>query len=1172
MSNESLAMMTEEEFIAHQKSVIWHTMTLSIGTITLFICLAIGDFFNCLGIALMGLNKRKLIKEAIECGCIISQTASPCGTMLFAWFRLFGTLLPPVVQVAIGADRVACILKPFWHRRHLDSKDSRLCIASLSFVIISLLLGFTNTLKTNDRATFFSCGRKATFSKGYAFYVYFIESGGYLIALFLSTVAYSSARKVQQTRAIKMQMKKIRYILALGFLSCAFVAIPNIVSVVSTLITRIMIIIILLCLALNGIESTPKVVPPNQRIDCSPKPGADQASCLAHKCIWDDEHYSDITIPSCYFPPNTGYVIAQKSNLKLKLEKSKDGAMNPYDKDIPEIDVQITKSQAVLNVRIGAEGRYEPTVPLPRTCSSTEQQLEIEIPNKSELFTFRIRRVATGQLIWDTSIGGLLFADQYLQIATFLPTDKVYGFGENVHLSLKHNFATYTTWPMFARDQPPDPENPRRNLYGVHPFYVGLEKDDNAHGVLIWNSSPQEVTTGPGPHLVYRAIGGILDITFFPGPKPEQVIQQYLEYIGRPFLPAYFALGFQFCRYGYKNLAEVKETIERIRNASIPIDVAYADIDYMERYKDFTIGKEHWSGFKEYAEELHKNKMHLILIFDPAIQVNYSSFHRAIEKNVSFIEWEKSDQVQHEIQKQYPLTKNTKIMLSVVWPDWHVAFPDFLDPEPSTAEWWIEEFKLFHEMLPFDGIWIDMNEPAAFGTNEYHPFYFDDQDRPAKIIPLKCPVSKGTSKYDKPPYETWSTYAYNFAEAHLSNKTVCLSGMTNRRTQRVYNTKNLYGLAETIITQKAQHIATGKRGVVISRSTFVSSGHYGGHWLGDNAARWIDLKTSIIGMQEFNLFGIPYIGADICGFNGETTEELCLRWQQLGAFYPFSRNHNAKAVASQDPSRWPAVAQATRKANLFRYYYLPYLYSLMFDVAMHGGTVVRPVFFEFTADSETHDLGEQFMWGNAMMIIPVYEEGVTSVSGYLPSALWYSVRDSDYGTLGKPGHSTFSALKEELIPVFAKGGVVLPRQQPNMTTTISRNNPFELLITVGSNESSGMLYWDDGESIVEDFKSYNYFHWLFEFVVTPDKATLYITPNHTAVGLTVPTIDVVDIIGYHYQPKLDEVRLNEKLIKIDTEKSHHDSSKNRLLIMKRNMIDIANGKKQTLSWSHQVAM
>lgn len=47
------------------------------------------------------------------------------------------------------------------------------------------------------------------------------------------------------------------------------------------------------------------------------------------------------------------------------------------------------------------------------------------------------------------------------------------------------------------------------------------------------------------PHLVYRTIGGILDIYFFPGPEPEQVVQQYQMLIGTPFLPAYWALGFQ---------------------------------------------------------------------------------------------------------------------------------------------------------------------------------------------------------------------------------------------------------------------------------------------------------------------------------------------------------------------------------------------------------------------------------------------------------------------------------------------------------------------------------------------------------------------------------------------------------------------------------------------------
>jgi alpha-glucosidase (family GH31 glycosyl hydrolase) len=198
-----------------------------------------------------------------------------------------------------------------------------------------------------------------------------------------------------------------------------------------------------------------------------------------------------------------------------------------------------------------------------------------------------------------------------------------------------------------------------------------------------------------------------------------------------------------------------------------------------------------------------------------------------------------------------------------------------------------------------------------------------------------------------------------------------MCGLSTRGTNTNYNTHSLYGWSQTVATKAALDQTLKRRAPVITRSTIPSSGRYSGHWLGDNAARWEDLRVAIIGVQEFNLFGIPYVGSDVCGFRLATNEELCLRWQQLGAFHSFFRNHNDIGVPDQDPPQWPAVALATREANLFRYRHLPYLYSLHFRASLYGGTVVRPVFFEFPTDPIASSLSHQFMWGDSIMVLPV---------------------------------------------------------------------------------------------------------------------------------------------------------------------------------------------------------
>ena len=102
------------------------------------------------------------------------------------------------------------------------------------------------------------------------------------------------------------------------------------------------------------------------------------------------------------------------------------------------------------------------------------------------------------------------------------------------------------------------------------------------------------------------------------------------------------------------------------------------------------------------------------------------------------------------------------------------------------------------------------------------------------------------------------------------------------------------------------------KNVMFHRSSFIGSGHYGSHWTGDNMSTWRHLRSSVTAIIQLNQFGIPLVGADICGFALTPTEELCGRWQQLGAFYPLSRNHNIAGTPDQDPAVWPSVAAVAK--------------------------------------------------------------------------------------------------------------------------------------------------------------------------------------------------------------------------------------------------------------------
>ncbi|XP_006506111.1 maltase-glucoamylase isoform X5 [Mus musculus] len=839
-----------------------------------------------------------------------------------------------------------------------------------------------------------------------------------------------------------------------------------------------------------------------ERIDCYPdEHGASEANCSARGCIWEESN--TIGVPTCYF----AHELYSVSNVQYDSHgATADISLkaSTYSNAFPSTPVNKLKLQVtyhkneMLQFKIydPNNSRYEVPVPLniPSAPSSTNEGRLYDVLIKENPFGIQVRRKSTGTVIWDSQLLGFTFNDMFIRISTRLPSTYIYGFGETEHTTFKIDM-NWHTWGMFSRDEPP---GYRKNSYGVHPYYMGLEEDGNAHGVLLMNSNAMDVTFQPMPALTYRTTGGILDFYVFLGPTPEFVTQQYTELIGRPVMVPYWSLGFQLCRYGYENDSEIASLYDEMVDKKIPYDVQYSDIDYMERQLDFKLSPK-FSGFPALINRMKANGMRVILILDPAISGNetepYPAFTRGVENDV-FI--------------RYP--NNGSIVWGKVWPDYpnitvdpslgwdhqveqyraYVAFPDFF--RNSTATWWKKEIKELHsntqdpaKSLKFDGLWIDMNEPSSFVNG---------------AVPSGC----SDATLNHPPYMPY----LEARDRGLSSKTLCMESeqiLPDGSRVRHYDVHNLYGWSQTRPTYEAVQEVTGERGIVITRSTFPSSGRWGGHWLGDNTAAWDQLGKSIIGMMDFSLFGISYTGSDICGFFQDAEYEMCVRWMQLGAFYPFSRNHNTIGTRRQDPVSWNKTFEDISRSVLeTRYTLLPYLYTLMYKAHTEGSTVVRPLLHEFVSDRETWNIDKQFLLGPAFLVSPVLEPNARKVEAYFPRARWYDYyKGVDINATGE--WKTLEA-PLEYINLHIRGGYILPWQEPAMNTHLSRQKFMGLRAALNAEgRAEGWLFWDDGKRINTDQ------YYLARFSVNQTTLLTHEKFNNYLTGTAPLYLGYIDIWG-----------------------------------------------------------
>jgi alpha-glucosidase (family GH31 glycosyl hydrolase) len=174
------------------------------------------------------------------------------------------------------------------------------------------------------------------------------------------------------------------------------------------------------------------------------------------------------------------------------------------------------------------------------------------------------------------------------------------------------------------------------------------------------------------------------------------VIKQYLELIGRPYLPPFWSLGFHNSRWGYESLSHVEEVVHNYSVAGIPLETQWVDIDYMDARKDFTVNERRFpiERFQRFVDRLHRKGQHFVPIVDPGIfagdDQNYSPQSDGITMDIF-------------IKDLF----GSKPYIGQVWPG-PTYFPDWFSENITT--YWVKQFSAFYNKLPFDGIWIDMNE------------------------------------------------------------------------------------------------------------------------------------------------------------------------------------------------------------------------------------------------------------------------------------------------------------------------------------------------------------------------------------------------------------------------------------------------------------------------------
>ena len=556
--------------------------------------------------------------------------------------------------------------------------------------------------------------------------------------------------------------------------------------------------------------------------------------------------------------------------------------------------------------------------------------------------------------------------------------------------------------------------------------FVTFIQSVKGYGVFWDNYSPTTFNDDSTGMSFTSEVGDGIDYYFMVGKDADGVVSEMRDLTGEvPMFPLW-TYGYWQSKERYKSQEETIGVVEKYRDLGVPLDGIIQDWQYWgDNY--------HWNAMEflnpsfpdpqKFVDDVHDLNAHMIISIWSSFGPETAPYKGLAEKDMlmDFLTWPLSGKDVWPPDMDYP--SGVKVY-------------DAYHPEARDIYWNHLKEGLFS--LGLDGWWMDSTEP------DHLEFKTEDLNN--------------------------ETYLGSFRKVRNAYPLVTVGGVYDHQ----------------------REVTADKRVFILTRSAFAGQQRYGAStWTGDVVASWGALENQISAGLNFSLCGNPHWNSDIGGFflwdfpqklEDPEYRELYTRWLQFGAFTPMMRSHGTDAPREiyRFGKKGDPLYDAIEKFIHLRYSLLPYIYATSWDVTMNQSTMTRPLVMDFSNDTKTHDLNDQYLFGKSLLIAPVTDpmyfqekisgkdtfnvenfDTIKSSEVYLPDGTdWF-----DFWTNEKleGGQTVTRETPIDIIPIYAKAGSIIPIGPKVQFAEEKDWSDLEIRIYPGE-KGSFTLYEDEGDN------------------------------------------------------------------------------------------------------------